>query len=325
MNLDPHAYNMDDILSEVMQGAVDSHVHFGPDVAPTPTSLFVARRYDALETAQAAEAAGMAAISLKSHWWPTGALCRQIQKLVPGVKVLGMTVINYHCGGFNPFYVDMSARLGCKVLMAPTIHTKEAIQNRRANGQPDPYGVRPDQEGLSLVDDKGQMVPEMEEILDIAQEYDMLVTSGHVHAPEDKVLVERSHARGLRCLLTHLRPDKDLLADRQEMAQKGAIIEWGWNELWPLPDPIQMVEEARAIGIESCGMTVDGGQAIKPSPAESFREFAGRLIVSGMHPSEVKIMASKAQTEALKLDQIKDPLDPTDMKGRTTSPETARG
>ena len=38
-------------------------------------------------------------------------------------------------------------------------------------------------------------------------------------------------------------------------------------------------------------MTVDGGQAFGPVPAEAFRAFVGQLLFLGMSPEEVKIMA----------------------------------
>ena len=50
--------NPSDLIDDIMHGACDMHVHFGPDVPPSPDSLSVARRLDALGTALDADQAG---------------------------------------------------------------------------------------------------------------------------------------------------------------------------------------------------------------------------------------------------------------------------
>ena len=70
--------NFSAVIDEVMHGAIDMHVHFGPDMPPA-ADLGVARRLDGLGTARQARDAGMRAIVIKSHHWPTGALARTIQ------------------------------------------------------------------------------------------------------------------------------------------------------------------------------------------------------------------------------------------------------
>ena len=67
--------NFSAAIDEVMHGAIDMHVHFGPDMPPT-ADLAVARRLDGIGTARQARDAGMRAVVMKSHHWPTGALVR---------------------------------------------------------------------------------------------------------------------------------------------------------------------------------------------------------------------------------------------------------
>jgi hypothetical protein len=110
--------NFSSVIDEVMHGAIDMHVHFGPDMPPA-ADLGVARRLDGLGTARQARDAGMRAIVIKSHHWPTGALARTIQPLVPEVALFGTVVLNYSIGGLNPFAVEVGAKIGCKVLLLP--------------------------------------------------------------------------------------------------------------------------------------------------------------------------------------------------------------
>ena len=49
--------NFSSVIDEVMHGAIDMHVHFGPDMPPA-ADLRVARRLDALGTARQARDAG---------------------------------------------------------------------------------------------------------------------------------------------------------------------------------------------------------------------------------------------------------------------------
>ncbi|HUC98168.1 MAG TPA: DUF6282 family protein, partial [Candidatus Polarisedimenticolaceae bacterium] len=58
--------NFSAAMDEVMHGAIDMHVHFGPDMPPT-ADLAVARRLDGIGTARQARDAGMRAVVMKSH------------------------------------------------------------------------------------------------------------------------------------------------------------------------------------------------------------------------------------------------------------------
>ena len=49
-------------------------------------------------------------------------------------------------------------------------------------------------------------------------------------------------------------------------------------------------------------MTVDGGQAFGPVPAEAFRAFVGQLLFHGMPPEEVKMMAQTVPARVLGLE-----------------------
>ena len=58
--------NFSAAIDEIMHGAIDMHVHFGPDMPPT-ADLAVARRLDGIGTARQAKEAGMRAVVMKSQ------------------------------------------------------------------------------------------------------------------------------------------------------------------------------------------------------------------------------------------------------------------
>jgi hypothetical protein len=289
--------NFSSVIDEVMHGAIDMHVHFGPDMPPA-ADLAVARRLDGLGTARQARDAGMRAIVIKSHHWPTGALARTLQPLVPEVALFGTVVLNYSIGGLNPFAVEVGAKIGCKVLFAPTWNALHHASGRRG-GSADrtPVGLR-GRPGIAIIDERGQLLPEMHEILDIAKTNDMVVATGHVSPEEHLVLVAEAHRRGIhRVVISHVR-DEISLEDRKRMAKQGAVVELVYRAG---QNARPLIEAARAVGVQHCAMTVDGGQAFGPVPAEAFRAFVGQLLFHGMTPEEVKMMAQTVPARVLGL------------------------
>ena len=83
------------------------------------------------------------------------------------------------------------------------------------------------------------------------------------------------------------------------MADQGAVIELIYR---PRMNPAAIIQSARAVGVERCAMTVDGGQAFNPFAAEAFRVFVGQLLYHGMNPEEVKSMAQRAPARVLGLE-----------------------
>ncbi|MGN6730896.1 MAG: DUF6282 family protein [Candidatus Binatia bacterium] len=290
--------NFGAVIDDVMHGAIDMHVHFGPDMPPT-NDLAVARRLDAIGTARQARDAGMRAVVMKSHHWPTGALVRTIQPLFPEVSLFGTVVLNYSLGGLNPFAVEVGAKIGCKVLFAPTWNAEYHASGRRGGSKErPPVGLR-GRPGIVIVDERGRLLPEMHEILDIAKANDMVVATGHVSVEEHLVLVAEAQRHGIeRIVVSHVRDDTPLDLRRQ-MADQGAAIELVFR---PGTNVKPLIESARAVGVERCAMTVDGGQAFSALPAETFRIFVGQLLFHGMSVEELKTMAQKVPARVLGLE-----------------------
>ncbi len=288
--------NFSSVIDDVMHGAIDMHVHFGPDMPPAP-DLRVARRLDGLATARQARDAGMRAIVLKSHHWPTGALARTIQPLVPEVTLFGTVVLNYSAGGLNPFAVEVAAKIGCKFVFPPTWNSAYHVSTRSTIASLTPMGLR-GRSGITILDERGRLVPEMHEILDIVKANDMVITTGHLSPQEHLVLVEEACRRGIRrIVVSHVREEIPL-EERKTMADQGAVIELVYR---PNMDSKAIIAAARGVGVEHCAMTVDGGHAFNPLVAEAFRVFVGQLLYHGMSPEEVKAMAQEVPAQLLDL------------------------
>ena len=287
--------NFNSVIEDIMHGAIDMHVHFGPDMPPAP-DIRVARRLDGLGLARQARDAGMRAIVMKSHHWPTGALVQTIQPLVPEVALFGTVVLNYSIGGLNPFAVEVAANIGCKVVFPPTWNSAYHVA-RHVPPSLVPVGLR-GRPGLTVLDESGRLLPEMHEILDIVKAKDMVIATGHLSPREHLVLVEEAYRRRIeRIVVSHVR-DEITIEERKQMADQGAVIELIYR---PKMDPAAIIRSAQGIGVKRCAMTVDGGQSFNPFAAEAYRVFVGQLLYHGMSPEEVKTIAQRTPARVLGL------------------------
>lgn len=281
--------NFREVVEELMHGAIDMHVHFHPDVPPFP-SRSVARRLDAVQTAQQARDAGMRAIVLKSHTYPTSAVAQIAQQQVPEVALFGTVVLNYAVGGLNPLAVEIACKMskGRVVVFMPTWNSAYQLQ-KGAQGAPGSQG-----EGITILDESGKLKPVVHDILDVVKQYDVPITTGHLGLAEHLALVEEGRNKGLgRVVVSHVRQEFPVEA-RIRMADMGAVIEHSYLQTLSYKsrnDPTWIMESVRAIGAERCSMVVDIGHVANPDPADAYRVFVATLIDLGLSEQEVRFMA----------------------------------
>jgi hypothetical protein len=113
---------------DLLAGAVDLHVHTGPDV--------VERRYTDVALAHRAVAHGLAGVVLKSHIESTVGRAAAAAEAT-GARVLGGLVLNRHTsGGLDPVGVAFALRQGARVIWLPTLTSPEHAH--RFDGGPPP-------------------------------------------------------------------------------------------------------------------------------------------------------------------------------------------
>ena len=95
-----------DLTNELLQGAIDIHVHAGPHLKSSP------RRVDPFEAAEEARAAGMRAIVYMDVFFESCGTAWMVQRQVPGIEVYGGINLNSNYGGINPLELrrNQSAR-----------------------------------------------------------------------------------------------------------------------------------------------------------------------------------------------------------------------
>ena len=112
---------------ELLQGAVDIHIHHGPDLYP--------RIQDPIELAEAAKAAGMRAVCLKTHNFPTAPMALLARKVVPDIDIFGSIACNLEVGGVNPSAVEAVIKYEARQVWLPTINSTNHAKVTGSVGQ----------------------------------------------------------------------------------------------------------------------------------------------------------------------------------------------
>jgi hypothetical protein len=269
-------------VDRLLKGSIDMHIHSGPDV--------ITRRLDAIEAARQAQKAGMRAIVLKNHFYPTTPLAHLVNQCVPGIQVFGSLCLNHEIGGLNTYAVKHSAALGAKIIWMPTIyavstHRLPALNSRETE--------------LSVFDSAGKLLPEITSILDLIKQNDMILASGHITHLETKALFEAAVKLGIiKLIITHpldlgMSAQPYDLEEIYQLVQTGAFIELTFTGLLPtspedsLPRILELI---KAIGADHFILSTDLGQANNPFPVEGLRTLIATLIQKNITPEEIELM-----------------------------------
>jgi hypothetical protein len=288
----------DTLIGRMLRGSIDTHLHF----APAP---FVAWRCNALETAIAARDAGLRAIVLKNHSYTTTPLANLVSELVPGVEVFGGICLEYECGGLNSHAVEAEAKLGGKIVWMPVFSSKNsrAIVNCH-------MGLNLRDEGISILDTNGKLLPEVDEILKIIQEYDMALATGHISSREIVTLVDRAKQLNVtKIVVTHAMNDfisETILSleERQMLAKEGVLMEHTAVEIMPTAmgvDPADVAASIKKEGPRNCIMATDLGRIPHVTVGEGMRMFISTMLKHGLNEEEINYMVKKNPSRLLGL------------------------
>lgn len=273
----------------LLQGSTDIHVHHGPDPK-------LERRLDALESVRQARDAGMRAIVLKSHSYPTAPLAQMASRCIEGITVIGGICLNREVGGLNPYALEASARIGAKIVWMPTLTSAFDLKNKKESG------------GITILDENGRLLPVVMDILDIVKKYNMVLGTGHLSSVEVIALVETASGRGISKLVaTHPLGGQYVyvpLDKHRWLVEKGVYMEHTFNVTMPTRrrDPKTIVDAVRTVGIEHCIISTDFGQDHNPAPAEGMRLAIATLLKSGLDEKEIETLVKVNPARLLDLD-----------------------
>lgn len=291
---------------EILEGAIDMHLHIGPIAIP--------RRYDGLTFAREARNVGMRAVVYKPlRHFSTIQMANLVEKLVPGIRVFGGVVLNSDVGGVNPCAARSAIDLGGKVIWMPTIDSAHTVKKsetvefyRKKRYTPPEIG-----EGIGVLKN-GELTPEAREVIAlVAEAKDVVLNTGHLSAQEALAVVDEAKNVGVRFICTnHVHaPVMDYsIEEQKELARKGVYLEYVWFNCLPIGEtsaykqtPAHLANMIKKVGPEHVIMGTDLGQPIEVSPIEGLRSFILHMLNQGLSKKEIDLMVRENPAKILGL------------------------
>jgi len=286
-----------DRARELLRGAYDTHMHISPDV--------VERKIDDLSLARKFAELGMAGFVLKSHYGSTAERASVVRAAVPGVDVRGAIALNRAVGGINPLAVEIAAREGARTVWLPTVDSVNESHEREAPpGAKVPVWVKLQldlrEQGIEIdpvpvVDEHGNVLPAVLEVLGMIARHDMLLATGHLSRDEIFAVVDAAVDAGVKdIVVTHPEfPSQDLSTEDQiALADKGALLERCFTT--PHTGKVsweRWIANIRAAGPENSVLSTDLGQVFNPPVEDGMALMVDRLLEAGLGEEEVYVMA----------------------------------
>lgn len=289
--------------SGILNGVIDTHIHTSPDTwSGLSGPAGGVRLLDDIEAARVAKEAGMRGIVLKPHDGYGSARAEIARKVVPGIEVYGGVVLNYPLGGLNPTAILTCVRFSqecAKIIWLPSKDaandkTTKAVERRREFGRP---------EGISITRN-GELLPEMEEILNLIAKHDLALATSHISLEETRILLEETKRLALKkVVITHVNETQisgvklDDLKTQKELTDLGAYLEYCINAppnnvlLGPASPALPLyIQAIRTVGASKIIFSSDLGQIYNPSPVEGLRSALVTLGLHGVSRAELDMM-----------------------------------
>ena len=295
------------VYDEMLVGASDLHVHIDLEFSRTRFRKALPE-WDWLHRA---EQAGMRAVLLKSHLWPTVTASAHLEQIYSGrVTVATSITLNPMVGGVDPWAVEAAADMGATAVFMPTWGSasdreRGGFHKRLAESFEhfDPARLSV----TSVVDESGALIPAAHEVLRLAHERGLMLSTGHIGWRESLALAQEADRLGFeRLVLAHpLSVSVDAPHDAvQEIVRLGAYAEFCWPTVSPgRRSPAEVIGLIRAIGAERTILTSDYFGGAGPSPSDLLRMLAGVLYDNGLSVEDIRTAAVTNPAFLLGLDR----------------------
>lgn len=281
---------------DIMQGAIDMHIHSGPDVYP--------RILNVMEISRHAQENGLTAILLKNHFFETAGLA-QTASDETGFLVFGSISLNLSVGGLNVHAVDSALKLGAKIVWLPTLHAPifiDYFKQKKDNLQhlSTELNALSDIQGIYLLNDDGNLKEELYPIFDLIAKADAILATGHASMEEAKVVVREAAKSGVKkIIVTHpeARFLNNKLKDVEQLLELGATyLECCYccttrQVVYPRT-PEELYDFIRHFGAEYCIMSTDSGQWLNPLPVQQMGMYIKDMLTFGFSEQEIRTMVS---------------------------------
>lgn len=255
-----------------LEGIIDIHIHTAPDIRK--------RRMDDLDLMEAAVARNVRAVVLKSHQVVTADRAAIVNKVRrekypdSNFEAFGAVALNRSVGGINPAAVEVTLKLGGKIVWLPTVSAVNHLTRQKKS-----------LDGAVEVTRDGEIVPELHDVFELIKEYDAVLETGHISAEECFVVAKAAREAGVRkIVITH--PEfwvvgMSLEQQREIVEEYDVLLEHEYAQ--PIGGGVYKknlkdnAEAMKAIGCEHFIVATDSGQTQNPFWYDSIREYIDYL------------------------------------------------
>ena len=276
-----------DDADELLKGVCDIHLHATPDSRE--------RSVDAWHFAHDARRAGYRAVMFKSNDFSCHDRAYLIRQGLPEMEIFGSLCMNrVHGDKVNVFAAEKAVVTSgglCRCIWMPTL---DAVYHYHCEGRKEP--------GIPVLDDKGKVLPEVVQVMEICAKAGIIFATGHCSPEESVVLARKAREVGVeRFVVTHANSHFWKMTPEQIRlcVDLGAYIEycylpclWGEGTEMPQYERQSIEEFVRFIRIapEQSFISTDLGQAVMPHPITGMRDCISRLLEAGISHHDMDIL-----------------------------------
>jgi hypothetical protein len=272
-----------------LEGMYDLHVHPAPSIQR--------RRFTALEAIKLANEERMGGVLFLDHTYNTTMMADTINEMGFWTKAFGSIMLNEAVGGLSASVVEIALALGTKQIEMPTYSSKAHFDAYGDDQKIFPYKKRA--KPIYVLDDRGRLIPEVEEILYLVKGTHSFLASGHLSTLEVDAIVKRAREAGCKVMISSVSTDMPgyPLDAQKKWAADHVFMEHDYMALTDVPHTrtfiTTIVEQIRAVGAEKCVLGTDAGNIKLPDNVTSMKEFIGRLIEAGTTDREIDLMTRR--------------------------------
>jgi hypothetical protein len=226
------------------------------------------------------------------------------------IDVVGGIALNGPVGGINPHAVDLTLRMGGRVVWLPTIGARRhiAFHCEHPDAFPHPQVDLLGEQPIAVIGDDGELTAELREILRLIAEADAVLASGHLGPAELVRIFEAARDAGVRRLLLN-HPNFIIEAgveDANRLVELGAYVEHNLSlydedsvfRRWPVEELARWIA---AVGADRTILASDLGQKANPLPIDSYRKICDRLLDCGIGERAIRRIVAANPAELLGL------------------------
>ncbi len=272
---------------DLLQGVCDIHLHCLPDSRE--------RSVDEYNFMKEAIVAGYRAVMFKSNDFSCHDRAYIIRQALPQAECFGSFCMNrVHGDKVNPFAAQKAIETSgglCRCIWMPTLDAAYQWQREKRKGK-----------GIPVLDDKGQVLPEVVKVMEICAEADIIFATGHSSPKESMTLISKAQEIGVkRIVVTHA--NSSIWTMTQDQIKRcidlGAYIEycylpclWGEGTKMPQYQRQTIKEFASFVRIDPTRsfISTDLGQAVMPHPIEGMRDCTVKLQSVGVSQSDIDLL-----------------------------------